>query len=115
MIPYELLLAGKAAEAAEAYRKIKKEQPANAAVAENRLNLLGYELLRAGRRAEAVAVFALNVEFYPASANTYDSLGEAYMENGERELAVRNYRRSLELDPNNSNAAQMLKKLEEKK
>jgi hypothetical protein len=37
------------------------------------------------------------------------------MENGERELAVRNYRRSLELDPNNSNAAQMLKKLEEKK
>jgi CubicO group peptidase (beta-lactamase class C family) len=115
MIPYEMLLAGKAAEAAEAYRKIKKEQPANAAVAENRLNLLGYELLRQGRRAEAIAVFSLNVEFYPASANTYDSLGEAYMENGDRELAVRSYRRSLELDPGNSNAVQMLKKLEEKK
>jgi CubicO group peptidase (beta-lactamase class C family) len=115
LIPYEMLLAGKAAEAAEAYRKLRKEQPANAAVAEGRLNNLGYELLRAGRRAEAIAVFALNVEFYPASANTYDSLGEAYMENGDRELAVRSYRRALELDPHNSNAAEILKKLEEKK
>ncbi len=115
MIPYEMLLAGKAAEAAEAYRKIKKEQPANAAVAENRLNNLGYELLRQGKRAEAITLLALNVEFYPASANAYDSLGEAYMENGDTELAVKNYRRSLELNPKNSNAEQMLKKLEQKK
>jgi CubicO group peptidase (beta-lactamase class C family) len=115
MIPYEMLLAGKAAEAAAGYRKIKKELPSNAAVAESRLNTLGYGMLRRGRRAEAIAVFSLNVEFYPASANTYDSLAEAYMENGDRELAVRNYRRSLELDPGNSNAVQMLKKLEEKR
>ncbi len=115
LIPYEMLLAGKAAEAIEAYRKIKKEQPANVVVAENRLNNLGYELLRQGRRAEAIALFALNAELYPASANTYDSLAEAYMENGDRDLAVKNYRRALELDPTNTNAAQMLKKLEEKK
>ena len=115
MVPAELLLAGKASEAADAYRKIRKEQPDNAAVSENRLNELGYQLLRQSKRAEAIAVFALNVEFYPASSNTYDSLGEAYMENGDTELAIRNYRRSLELDPGNGNAVQMLKKLEQKK
>jgi CubicO group peptidase (beta-lactamase class C family) len=114
-VPAELLLAGKTAEASDAYRKIKKEQPDNAAVAENRLNDFGYQLLRLGRRAEAIVVFALNVEFYPASSNTYDSLGEAYMENGDTELAIKNYRRSLELDPGNGNAVQMLKKLEQKK
>ena len=115
MVPFEMLLTGKASEAADAYRKIRKEQPDNAAVSENRLNNLGYDLLRQGKRAEAIAVFGLNVEFYPSSANAYDSLGEAYMENGDRELAVKNYRRSLELNPGNGNAVQMLKKLEQKK
>jgi Tfp pilus assembly protein PilF len=115
MVPAELLLAGKTSEASDAYRKIKREQPDSAAVAEDNLNEFGYQLLRQGKRAEAIAVFALNVEFYPASSNTYDSLGEAYMENGDAELAIRNYRRSLELDPGNGNAVQMLKKLEQKK
>jgi len=113
-IPYELLLAGKTDEALAAYRRIKREQPGNASVSEARLNNLGYELLRAKKHREAVAVFALNVELYPQSSNVYDSLGEAYMESGERELAIKNYRRSLELNPGNSNAVQMLKKLERK-
>lgn len=114
LVPYELLTNGKSAEAVEAYRKIKKEQPTSAAVSEQRLNGLGYELLRAGKKAEAVAVFALNVELYPESSNVYDSLGEAYMESGDKELAVKNYRRSLELDPKNTNAVEMLKKLEQR-
>ncbi|HWS56194.1 MAG TPA: serine hydrolase [Pyrinomonadaceae bacterium] len=113
-IPYELLLAGRAEEAVAAYRRIKREQPGEAVVSEARLNNLGYELLRQGKRRESVAVLALNAELYPQSSNVYDSLGEAYMESGERELAIKNYRRSLELDPKNSNAVQMLKKLEQK-
>ena len=112
--PYELLMSGKHAEAVEAYRKIKKEQPESPAVAEQRLNVLGYEMLRAGKKPEAVAVFALNVELYPQSSNVYDSLGEAYMENGERELAIANYKKSVELNPQNTNGVQMLKKLEGK-
>jgi CubicO group peptidase (beta-lactamase class C family) len=111
-IPYELLQAGKADEAVAAYRRIKKEQPDNVAVSEQRLNTLGYELLRAKKLRESVAVFALNAELYPQSANVYDSLAEAYAENGEKELAIKHYRRSLELDPQNRNAVQMLKKLE---
>ena len=56
-------------------------------------------------------MFKLNVLAYPESANTYDSLGEAYMVNGDKELAIQNYNRSLELNPDNQNAVEMLKKL----
>ena len=111
-IPYELLQAGKPDEAVAAYRAIKKEKPDNVSVSEQRLNALGYELLRAKKLRESVAVFALNAELYPQSFNVYDSLGYAYRESGERELAIKNYRRSLELNPQNRNATKMLKKLE---
>jgi CubicO group peptidase (beta-lactamase class C family) len=111
-IPYELLQAGKVDEAVAAYRVIKKEKPDNVAVSEQRLNTLGYELLRAKKTRESVAVFALNAELYPQSFNVYDSLGDAYAESGDKELAIRNYRRSLELNPQNMNATRMLKKLE---
>lgn len=56
-------------------------------------------------------MFQLNVEAYPSSANVYDSLGEAYMLNGDQALAIKNYEKSLELDPANGNAVEMLKKL----
>jgi tetratricopeptide (TPR) repeat protein len=113
-IPYELLQAGKTDDAVAAYRLIKKGQPDNVAVSEQRLNTLGYELLRAKKTREAVAVFALNAELYPQSFNVYDSLADAYAAGGDKELAVKNYRRSLELNPKNTNAAEMLKKLEGK-
>jgi tetratricopeptide (TPR) repeat protein len=111
MVPYELLRAGKLAEAVEGYKKIKREKPLNGAVQEARLNDLGYSLLREKRLAEAIAVFKVNTELYPQSANVYDSLGEAYLANGDKELAAANYKKSLELDPKNQNAASVLKKL----
>jgi CubicO group peptidase (beta-lactamase class C family) len=111
MVPYELM-AGKLAEAVEGYKKIKKEKPLNAAVQEARLNDLGYSLLAEKRVAEAIAVFKVNVELYPQSSNVYDSLGEAYLANGDKELAAINYKKSLELDPHNQNAASILKKLQ---
>ena len=113
MIPYEHLLAGHLDVAVEAYRKIKREQPNNVAVDEGRINNLGYELLRQKKYAAAIAAFKLNVEFYPQSSNTYDSLGEGYMMNGDKELAIENYKKSLELNPQNTNAVAMLKKLQQ--
>jgi len=74
-------------------------------------NELGYRLLNTGESAEAIEIFKLNVELYPKSANGYDSLAEAYMKNGQKELAIRNYERSLELSPDNQNARDMLKRL----
>ncbi len=114
MIPYEMLLAGKTTEAVDAYRKIKSEKPQNAVVDEGRLNGLGYNLMRQGKLREAIAIFKLNVEFYPKSFNVYDSLGEAYATSGEKELAIANYKKSLELNPRNAGGATALKKLEGK-
>lgn len=115
LIPYEHLTAGNISKAVEAYRLIKKENPNNAAVSESRLNSLGYNFLRAKKLPEAFAYFKLNVEFYPNSWNVYDSLGDAYMANGEKELAIANYKKSLEMNPKNTHGAEMLKKLENSK
>ena len=112
LVPFELLLAGKVPAALDGYRAIKQKEPNRESVSEGRLNNLGYTLMRQNKLQEAIAVFKLNVEFYPTSANTYDSLGEAYMTKGDKELAIANYKKSLELDPGNANAAAMLKKLQ---
>lgn len=63
--------------------------------------------------ADAFRIFELNVELHPDSANTYDSLGEAYMAAGDKAQAVKNYEKSLALNPQNTNPTAMLKKLHE--
>ena len=60
---------------------------------------------------EAIEVFKLDVDEYPKSWNVYDSLGEAYMKNGDKELAIQNYEKSIELNPDNENGKMMLKRL----
>jgi hypothetical protein len=75
------------------------------------LNALGYRLLGSQRLDEAVAVFELNVEAYPNAFNTHDSLGEAYIVRGDTAQAIVSYEKSLELNPQNTNAAQMLERL----
>jgi CubicO group peptidase (beta-lactamase class C family) len=101
-------------EAIKQYRELKATQADKFDFAERELNALGYQLLGAGRVADAIEIFKLNVEAYPQAFNTYDSLGEAYAAAGERDLAVQNYRKSLELNPQNANAVERLKKLEAK-
>jgi tetratricopeptide (TPR) repeat protein len=57
----------------------------------------------------------LNVEAYPESGNVYDSLAEAYLKEGNKEMAIKFYLKSLEKDPNNENARGMLRRLGVKK
>lgn len=78
---------------------------------ETSINALGYQLLNSSRIADAIEVFRLNVESFPHSSNVYDSLGEAYMKEGDSENAIANYERSLELNPDNENAVEMLRHL----
>jgi len=66
---------------------------------EKALNALGYKFLRAGRKDEAVSVFEWGVAAYPGSANTHDSLGEAYRAAGQLDAARESYRTALKLDP----------------
>ena len=78
---------------------------------ERELNLLGYTYLRANKIEEAIAIFKLNIQEYPKSWNVYDSYAEALMVNGENEVAIENYKKSLELNPNNKQGIEQLKKL----
>lgn len=78
---------------------------------EDELNTLGYQLIRANKLKEAIRIFQLNVEAYPQSSNVYDSLGEAYMNDGDKPRAIANYQKSLELNPKNGNAVKILQKL----
>ena len=64
---------------------------------EAQLNQIGYLHLQAGRAAEAVRLFRLNTLAYPMSANTFDSLGDAYLASGQNELALRASERALAL------------------
>ena len=81
---------------------------------ENIVNSKGYDLLGEKRLKESIDVFKLNVLAFPKSANAYDSLGEAYLESGDKKSAAENYKKSLELDPENGNAREVLKKIEGK-
>jgi dienelactone hydrolase len=63
------------------------------------VNLVGYEHLQSGNVAQAIAVFSLNVSAYPASANTYDSLADAYLAAGKKDLVRVNVQKALELLP----------------
>ena len=94
------------------YRELKAKQSATYDFAEPELNTLGYRLMGADKVKEALEIFKLNVEMYPKGFNTYDSLAEAYMKLNERELATQNFKKSLELNPKNTNAIEMLKRIE---
>jgi CubicO group peptidase (beta-lactamase class C family) len=104
-----------AAAALERYTELKKSQSAGHKIEEATLNSLGYTLLFSGQMQDAITVFERNVHEYPKSANAYDSLGEACMKAGRKDLAIQNYEMSLQLDSKNQNAVNQLKKLKEAK
>jgi len=93
------------------FRELGGQQSRSHYIAEAELNQLGYALLGQSKHQAAIAVFTAAVAFFPQAWNLYDSLGEAYMRAGKREAAIRNYRKSLELNPDNINGRRMLEQL----
>lgn len=96
------------------YNDLKVNHLDTYALLENEMNNVGYRLLGEKKVKEAIEIFKLNVDAFPKSANVYDSLAEAYMVNGDKELAIKNYQKSVELNPNNTNGIETLKKLQAK-
>ncbi|MCW3465301.1 serine hydrolase [Chitinophaga nivalis] len=82
-------------------------------IGEEPLNTLGYYLLQNNNLPAAVAVFTQNTQDYPNSGNTWDSLAEALLKQGKKQLAMQHYEKSLQLDPENRNAADQIKRLKE--
>jgi CubicO group peptidase (beta-lactamase class C family) len=84
---------------------------ASGAISEGTVNQAGYTLMGSKKLEDAILIFQKNVEVHPGSWNAYDSLGEAYMKNGDKELAVKNYQKSVELNPTSESGREALKKL----
>jgi len=98
-------------QAIKLYNEHRARNPQEPIFSENFLNQLGYRLINQNRLAQALEIFRLNVEAYPASANAYDSFAEAYMLSGNKEMAIKFYEKSIELNPNNRGAIEAVKRL----
>ena len=93
----------------ESYREMREKRTDEYSLIESEMNTIGYQFLNQDKFDEAIAVLRLNAEAFPKSSNVYDSLGEAFMMKGEKDLAIKNYEKTLELDPRNTNAVDKLK------
>lgn len=96
-------------DAEKKYRSIKTKNPTWDF--ENTINTIGYVLLGLSRADEAVKVFEMNVKEHPKSGMVFDSLGEGYLAVKNYKLALANYTKSLELDPQNNNAENKIKEI----
>ena len=79
---------------------------------ERSLNYFGYELMQMDELDAAIMVFELNNQSYPESANTFDSLGEAYLAAGHKQKALASYKSALKLNPDSESAKQAIEKLQ---
>lgn len=92
-------------------KKLQQENP-KLELPEYQLNNLGLQLSFKPKMREAgINIFNLAVQLYPKSANLYDSLAEAHLHLGNKEKAIQNFKKSLALNPENSNAIERLKAL----
>lgn len=93
------------------YEHLKAVEPAAYDFDERELSVMGRQLIREKKYEEGLLILHLNAEAYPRSTKVYERLGDAYMEEGDTALAVANYRKSLEMDPQNRCPARRLAKL----
>ena len=99
------------AAALQAYGRLKTAGATEFPLDNETLIGLGYALLAADKLPQAIEVMKLEVQEYPQYWNAYDSLGEMYMRAGNKPLAIQNYEKSLELNPQNQGGRDMLKQL----
>jgi CubicO group peptidase (beta-lactamase class C family) len=108
-IPFDHVLAGRLEEAMIAYRALQAARADDPGVAEPRLNNLGFQLAGRQELAAAVIVLQVNTGLYPDSANTWDSLGEVLLQDGQRARALECYRKVLEVLPRDKQANEAVK------
>jgi uncharacterized protein len=98
------------------FKRLSKRLGGDVLPPEGYVNGTGYRMLYGMKDVKkAITIFEYNLSNFPKSANAYDSLGEAYMIKGDKTQAIKNYKKSLEINPNNQNAARLIRELKEKK
>ena len=96
------------------YHQLKKENPSTYNFEnEDEITMYGYSLLWDNKLVEALEIFKLIAQEFPNSANAYDSLGEAYMANGDMALSLANYEKTLAMNPDNFNAEDQIERIKQ--
>lgn len=108
----KLIADGKIDEAMATYEKDQKAFPGAKTFSEDDVNMAGYHLMAKKDYVNAIRVFQLNARAYPKSFNVFDSLGEAYLNAGNEKEAIANYKKSLELNAENTNAKEVLARMD---
>jgi uncharacterized protein HemY len=101
---------GGAARAAKTLANARAQDPKAELFPEVLVNLLGYEHLAAGDMKGAIEIMKLNAAAYPKSANTYDSLSDAYLADGQKNLAHQKAQKALELLPADTTLSEQRRK-----
>jgi len=96
------------------YRKLKKLESGKYNFSEWELNGLGYRLIEMDMLPQAIEIFKLNIESYPEFNRVYNDLADAYMLNGDEKSAIENYKKTLEIYPDNWYAIKKLKQISKK-
>lgn len=95
--------------------ELNRKSPGDLTIQEDTINRVGYQMLGAGNLDGAIEVFKLNTVLHPNAFNAFDSLGEAYLLQGNEVLGVESYQKSLELNPDNSSATLALSRFTARK
>jgi len=105
------LFEGNGSSAEKAVRQLSKRfSPVKV---EREFNTTGYALMRGGLAERALELFEFNTRIFPESWNAWDSLGEAHFNLGHKEEAIRVYKKSLELNPDNEAAEKMIARIKD--
>jgi CubicO group peptidase (beta-lactamase class C family) len=89
-----------------------KEQDHKFSIKQDRINGVGFKFVRAKKYTLGLAILDFNASQFPRSPFVYESLGEAYMMAGNKPMALKNFKKLLELDPRNSDAKKRINELE---
>ena len=95
----------------EIVRDLKQQNP-SFKLLEDDVNDLAFILLRKGEKKAAIRIFQYNLATNPGSGSAFEGLAEGYDDIGKKELAIKNFKKSVELNPKNTYAADRIKKLE---
>ncbi len=107
---YKMISEGNIENGIQEFRKMKAAKEKE--LAPDTLDTVAHMLLKENKVNEAIRIFQENAEFFPDDSNVYDSLAEAYSVQGDRVNATKYYKKSLEMDPYNANALEVLRHLE---
>jgi len=95
----------------QVYRQTVSDTTNNFITTKDELLTFGYDLINTSRTADAIKYFRFLTNEIPNEAEVLIGLADAYYKDGNKGLALKNFRLALRLQPLNNYANEMLKKL----